>query len=182
MIFQLIMRGVKNYQYVINFLISIIGRSLDLLSTRYVTKDLKLETNKLAKRIGWRGMVLVQIPIIVLGTLDFYISFFIFWWSMLLFANNIEGSWYIKEVGEDKYYQELKINVSKSKTWKIVISEFSNILKFTLAGIFIIIFLFVLDDLIAVFLIAVSLIIEGLIGSISSIIYLIGLKRDKSNQ
>ncbi len=182
MIFQLIMRGVKNYQYVINFLICIIGRSLDLLSTRYVTKDLKLETNKLAKRIGWRGMVLVQIPIIVLGTLDFYISFFIFWWSMLLFANNIEGSWYIKEVGEDKYYRELKTNVSKSKTWKIVMSEFSNILKFTLAGIFILIFLFVLDDLLAVFLIAFSLIIEGLIGSISSIIYLIGLKREKSNQ
>ncbi|KKL80728.1 hypothetical protein LCGC14_2001850, partial [marine sediment metagenome] len=89
---------------------------------------------------------------------------------------------YIKEVGEDKYYRELKKSVSKSKTWKIVMSELSNILKFTLAGIFILIFLFVLDDLLAVFLIAFSLIIEGLIGSISSIIYLIGLKREKSNQ
>ena len=77
MIFQLILREVSWYQFLINISISIIGRSLDLISTRYVSKELKLETNKLAKRVGWKGMVLMQIPIIILGTLDFYISFFI---------------------------------------------------------------------------------------------------------
>ncbi|GAG91205.1 unnamed protein product, partial [marine sediment metagenome] len=84
MFFQLIVREVQWYQYVINILISLLGRILDLISTRYVSKELKLETNKLARRIGWKGMVLMQIPIIILGSLDFYISFFIFWWSLLL--------------------------------------------------------------------------------------------------
>ena len=106
MIFQLINRDVQWPQFVINALITILGRSLDLLSTRYVSKELKLETNKLARRIGWRGMILMQIPIVALGALDFYFSFFILWWSIFLFANNIEGSWYIKEVGEEKSYRE----------------------------------------------------------------------------
>ena len=182
MIFQLILREVIWYQFLINFSISIIGRSLDLISTRYVSKELKLETNKLAKRVGWKGMVLMQIPIIILGTLDFYISFFIFWWSILLFANNIEGSWYIREAGEENYQQELKSNVKKTKTWKIIFSEFSNILKFTLAGVSILIFLFILNDLIAVLLIALALIIEGLVGALSSIFYLIGLKKNSENE
>ncbi len=180
MFFQLIVREVQWYQYVINILISLFGRILDLISTRYVSKELKLETNKLARRIGWKGMILIQIPIIILGSLDFYISFFIFWWSLLLFANNIEGSWYIRETGEEKYQQEIESQVKNSKTWKNIFSEFSNILKFTLAGIFILVFLFLLNDLLAVFLICVALIIEGIFGAVSSISYLLGLKKDKS--
>ena len=178
LIFQLIIRDVEWWQFLINLLISMIGRSLDLFSTRYVSKELKLETNKLAKRVGWKGMILMQIPILILGTLEFYISFFILWWSLLLFANNIEGSYYIRDMGEESYYQELKYRVQKSETWKIVFSECSNILKFSLAGIFIIVFLFILNDLLAVFLIALALIIEGLIGSINSIFYLLGLKKN----
>ncbi|GAG71677.1 unnamed protein product, partial [marine sediment metagenome] len=53
-------------------------------------------------------------------------------------------------------------------------------LKFTLAGIFILVFLFLLNDLLAVFLICVALIIEGIFGAVSSISYLLDLKKDKS--
>ncbi|UCD00965.1 MAG: hypothetical protein JSV23_08775 [Promethearchaeota archaeon] len=162
--------------------ITLLGRALDMLSTRYVTKELKLETNIIAKRIGWKGMILMQIPIIILGSLDFYLSFFIFWWSLFLFANNIEGSWHIKEVGEEQYQKEIKDRLKKSKKWKIVFSELSSVIKFTIAGIFIIIFLFVYYDLLAVLLIALALIIQGIFGTISSIIYLFNLKKNKSKQ
>ncbi|MFX1257151.1 MAG: hypothetical protein ACFFAN_04800 [Promethearchaeota archaeon] len=180
MIFQLIFREVEWYQYFINAFIVIIGRSLDILSTRYVTKELKLETNKLAKRLGWKGMILVQIPLIILGALDFYFAFFIFLWSLFLFANNIEGSWYVKEIGETAYQEELKARVRKSKLWKIVLGESSYIITFTLAGILIIFFLFVFEDLLAVFLIAIALIFQGLFGTIRSILYLFDLKKQKS--
>jgi len=166
----------------LNAFITKIGRVLDVLSTRYVTRELKLETNRIARRIGWKGMILMQIPIIFLGSLDFYLSFFIFWWSLLLFANNIEGSWYIKQVGEEEYQKDIKDRLEKSKTWKVVFSEFASFLKFTLAGIFIIIFLFVLNDFIATFFIALALIIQGVFGTISSIIYLLDLKKCKSDK
>ncbi|MFX1302521.1 MAG: hypothetical protein ACFFBV_06950 [Promethearchaeota archaeon] len=182
MIFQLILKEVQWYQFLINALITIIGRLLDMISTRYVTKELKLETNRIARKIGWKGMIIMQIPIVILGLLDFYFSFFILWWSILLFANNIEGSWYIKQAGEDEYQKEIKTRIDKTKTWKIVFSEFSSFLKFTLAGTFIIIFLFVFNDLLAVFLIALALIIQGIFGTISSILYLLDLKKDKSKK
>ena len=180
MIFQLILKDVEPYQYFINALIVIVGRSLDILSTRYVTKELKLETNKLARKIGWKGMILIQIPLIIIGTLDFYFAFFIFLWSLFLFANNMEGSWYVKEVGEDSYQKEVKSRVKKSKTWKIILGELSYVLTFSFAGILILIFLFIIKDLIIVILIAVSLICHGLLGTVRSILYLIGLKKEKS--
>ena len=180
MIFQLIIQEVQWYQYLINILVTVIGRLLDLLSTRYVSRELKLETNRLAKRIGWKGMVLMQIPLVVLGALDFYFSFFILWWSLFLFANNIEGSWYIKEVGEAKYHNELESRVKKSTIWKILFSEISYVIKFSLAGIFIIIFLFVYYDLLAVFLISLALIIQGIFGAISSIFYLLNLRKSEN--
>jgi len=185
MIFQLIHQNIDWYQYLINALLTVFGRSLDILSTRYVTKELKLETNRLAKRIGWKGMILMQIPLVILGSLDIYFSFFIFWWSLLLFANNIEGSWYIREAGEDTYHKELESRLKQSRKWNIILSEFSSFIKFTFAGIFIILFLFIIKDLIAVFFIALALIIQGILGTISSISYLLNLKKqqpkDKEN-
>ena len=116
MLLQLINRNVEWFQYLINLFIVIIGRALDILSTRYVTKELKLETNKLARKLGWKGMILIQIPLIIIGSLDFYFAFFIFVWSLFLFANNIQGSWYVREIGEDKYQEELKNHVKNYKS------------------------------------------------------------------
>ena len=64
------------WQYFLNAIIVIFARSLDIVSTRYVTKELKLETNKLARKIGWKGMILMQIPTVILGALDFYLALF----------------------------------------------------------------------------------------------------------
>ncbi|MFX1380238.1 MAG: hypothetical protein ACFFA4_14215 [Promethearchaeota archaeon] len=182
MLFQIIFQDTQWYQFLLNGFITLIGRTLDILSTRYVTKELKLETNRIARRVGWKGMLILQIPIIILGTLDFYLSFFIFWWSLFLFANNIEGSWYVKQAGEEAYQKEIKQKLDKSKTWKIIFSELSSFLKFTLAGTSILIFLFILNDFIAVFLISLALIIQGVFGTISSILYLLDLKKDKNKR
>ncbi len=181
MIFQIIMRNVEWFQYLINCFLVIMGRSLDILSTRYVTKELKLETNKLARRLGWKGMIILQLPLIILGSLDFYLAFFIFMWSLMLFANNMEGSWYVRDVGEEKYQQEIKESLQKSKNWKIILGEVSPILELTFAGIFILVFLFIFHDYIAIFFICLALICQGLLGSVRSIRYLLDLKKENEN-
>ncbi|MGQ4875737.1 MAG: hypothetical protein ACP6IY_16865 [Promethearchaeia archaeon] len=181
--FQIIIKNVEWYQYLINAFIVILGRSLDILSTRYVTKDLKLETNKLAQKVGWRGMILMQSIIVVLGALDFYLAFFIFIWSLFLCANNIEGSWYIREVGEDEYYEDLTKRAKESKFWKIFIAEISHILNFSVAGALILLFLFIFNDLIAVLFICIALICQGFLGTIRSLLYLSRLrKRDEEKK
>ncbi len=160
MIYQLLYNNGEWYQYLINALIVGFARMLDIVSTRYVTKELKLETNKLAQKLGWKGMILMQIPIIILGSFDFYFAFFILIWSVLLFANNMEGSWYVREIGEGEYQEEIKTHVKNSKPWKIIVGEVSYILTFTLSGILILLFLFVYNDIIAVFFIALALIVS----------------------
>jgi len=180
MILQLLGHSNEWIQHFMNAIIVVMGRSLDILSTRYVSKELKLETNRLARRVGWKGMILIQIPIIILGTLDFYLAFFIFFWSLFLFANNIEGSWYIKEVGEDSYHAELKLKLKKSKTWKIILGESSHFVTYTVSGVSICIFLFLFNDLLAVLFIALALICQGIIGTFRSITYLLNLKKEKS--
>jgi uncharacterized membrane protein len=160
----------------------IFARSLDILSTRYVTKELKLETNKLARKIGWKGMILMQIPLILLGVLDFYFAFFIFMWSLFLLANNLEGSWYVKEVGEDAYKKELERKVKASKNWKIVLGELSSILTFVVSGILIIVFLFVFNDIIAVLFIALALILQGFLSTFRSLKYLIAMKYERAEK
>jgi hypothetical protein len=182
MIFQLIFDVSDEdiiWQYFLNMLIVIFARSLDILSTRYVTKELKLETNKLARKVGWKGMILMQIPTIILGSLDFYLALFIFVWSLLLFANNIEGSWYVKEIGEDRYQKELKTHLVKAKKWQVLFGEISYILTFTVSGILIIVFLFVYNDVIAVFFIALALICEGVIATVRSLSYLLELRQEE---
>ena len=183
-IFQLIMQDAPWYQYLVNIFIVIIGRLLDILSTRYVSKELKLETNKLARRIGWRGVIIMQIPIIVLGALDIYLAFFIFIWSLFLFANNIMGSWNTKQVGEEQYYEDLKLQLKQTKRWQIILSEISYILTFTVTGIFIIVFLIVFSDVIAIIFISLALICQGLLTSFRSIKYLFDLKKEsqKNNE
>ena len=182
MLFQILFNNGVWFQYVINALIVIVGRFLDIFSTRYVTRELKLETNKLARKIGWKGIIFIQVPLIILGSLDLYFAFFIFFWSLLLFANNIEGSWYVKEVGEEKYQEELKEHIKNSKSWKVIFGEISNFFTFSLSGLFIIIFLFIFYDLLAVLFICVALICQGALSSFRSIKYLFDLKKEQRIQ
>jgi len=179
MIFQILLQNVGEYQILINAIIATVGRALDIVSTRYVSKELKLETNKFARRLGWPGAILIQIPLILICCLDFYLALFIFVWSFYLFANNLEGSWYVKQVGEDKYQKELKGFVEKSKTLRIVLGEISALLTFTLSGAFILIFLFVFNDILGVVFICFALIFQGILGTVRSIKYLMELKQEE---
>lgn len=173
------MQDVGFWIYILNLSLVIFARFLDMISTYYVSKELQLETNKLARKVGWKGMIFMQIPIIIIGTLDFYFALFIFCWSLLLFGNNIQGSWYIKKIGEDSYQKELASHLESVKSCKIIISELSYLLTFSFTGLLILISIFVFNDEIAVFFISLALICQGLIGTVRTIRYLLDLKKAK---
>jgi len=167
-----------NSNFLINLLIVCVGRFLDILSTYYVTAKLKLETNKLARKIGWKGMILVQIPILILGSLDFYLALFIFLWSLYLFANNLESSWYIRDKGEDQYYNDLKDILRRTSIRKIIIGEISLIFSFSVSGVLMLILVFIFEDYIAAFFIGLAMICHGLLGSYRSLRYLLSLRKE----
>ncbi|MFX1405723.1 MAG: hypothetical protein ACFFBW_02110 [Promethearchaeota archaeon] len=177
--YQIIIRDVGNWLYILNIILVIFARFLDMFSTYYISKELQLETNKLARRLGWKGMIIMQIPIIILGSLDFYFALFIFCWSLLLFGNNIQGSWYVKKVGEEAYQKELSSQLDSVKSWKIIFSELSYLITFSFTGLLIILAIFIYNDKIAVFFISLALICQGIIGSVRTIHYLLELKKEK---
>lgn len=181
-LFQIILRNVEWYQYLINAMLVICGRALDILSTAYVTRDLKLETNKLAQKVGWKGMILMQAIVVILGSLDFYIAFFIFMWSLLLFGNNIEGSWYVKEVGEEEYYNEISEQVKKTKPWKIFLAETSHMINFSVAGILILLSVFFFHDYMIIFFVCLALICQGFLGTMRSLMYLLSLRKEEEDK
>jgi hypothetical protein len=78
-------------------------RSMDVLSTRIATPNLVLEGNPIAKLLGWRWLLPVNLgfcvalaawplPAIMLGTM-----------SLLVAARNFQSVWLMRSMGEEAY-------------------------------------------------------------------------------
>ncbi|MFX0138726.1 MAG: hypothetical protein ACFFDN_34115 [Candidatus Hodarchaeota archaeon] len=175
-------------QYIINCLIISFGRFLDILSTYRVTPKLELETNYLIRKLGWIGGIILQIPLILLGSFFNTFTIFIFVYSFLTTAHNVSGSWLVKGMGEKEYANMLKNGISKvDKFRSIVLDEFTPFLVFCVPNILIWFFLFQTipfsiniflenSNTAYLFMITFAIFFFGLINTIRNIIYLIRLK------
>jgi hypothetical protein len=78
-------------------------RSMDFLSTRIATPNLILEGNPIAKLLGWRWLLPINIgfcvtlaawplPAVMLGTM-----------SVLVAARNFQSAWLMRSLGEEAY-------------------------------------------------------------------------------
>ncbi|MHA1248834.1 MAG: hypothetical protein ACTSRP_02465 [Candidatus Helarchaeota archaeon] len=175
--------------FMLNMLITALGRALDLLSTYRVTPKFKLETNRLMSRFGWWGAILVQIPIIILGGFAFQIALFIFTWSIFITANNLSGTWFIKGLkeGENTYSELLKESAKNAKWYNILLDESAPLLLFTIPNIIIwiliiqlegdILFLFTFDSIYSYILIITgAAILHGIVATCRNFIYIIRLR------
>jgi hypothetical protein len=81
----------------------VLCRGMDVLSTRIGTPNLVLEGNPIAKLLGWRWLVPINIafcltlaawplPAIMLGTM-----------SLLVAARNFQSAWLMRSMGEEAY-------------------------------------------------------------------------------
>lgn len=90
-------------RYWLIFLALIFCRSMDILSTRIATPNLVLEGNPIAKLLGWRWLLPINLgfcvtlaawplPAIMLGTM-----------SLLVAARNFQSAWLMRSLGEEVY-------------------------------------------------------------------------------
>jgi hypothetical protein len=81
----------------------VLCRGMDVLSTRIATPNLVLEGNPIAKLLGWRWLLPVNLgfcvalaawplPAIMLGTM-----------SLLVAARNFQSAWLMRSMGEEAY-------------------------------------------------------------------------------
>ncbi len=89
--------------YALMFLLLLVSRGMDILSTWVATPNMVLEGNPIAKKLGWTwGLPLNfafcvafaswPVPAIVIGTT-----------SMLVAARNFQSAWLMRSMGEERY-------------------------------------------------------------------------------
>ncbi len=89
--------------YVLLWALLIFSRGMDFLSTWMATPNLLLEANPIARKMGWKwgmtvnlalcvGFAFWPLPAIIIATT-----------SVLVAARNFQGAWLMKTVGEENY-------------------------------------------------------------------------------
>src|SRR5436305_2300576 len=89
--------------YWLLFVALVLSRGMDILSTRIATPNLVLEGNPIAKLLGWRwllpinlvfciGLAAWPLPGIMLSTM-----------SLLVSARNFQSAWLMRSLGEEAY-------------------------------------------------------------------------------
>jgi len=79
------------------------ARSMDFLSTWIATPNLVLEANPLAKKMGWRVGVLVNVVLCGFFALWPLPSIVIITTSLLVAARNFQSAWLMRSLGEYEY-------------------------------------------------------------------------------
>ena len=79
------------------------ARSMDFLSTWVATPNLVLEANPLAKKMGWRIGLVVNVILCALFALWPLPSIVIITTSILVAARNFQSAWLMRSLGEHQY-------------------------------------------------------------------------------
>jgi hypothetical protein len=105
--------GSRWYWLFLNLLL--LARGMDLLSTWLATPNLALEANPIARRLGWRwGLVLNvalcaffaawPLPAVIISTT-----------SLLVAARNFQGVWLMRTLGEEEYRRWMSERVIETR-------------------------------------------------------------------
>jgi hypothetical protein len=79
------------------------GRGMDFLSTWIATPNLVLEANPLAKRLGWKGGLIMN-ALICLGFAVWPLpALIIVTTSLLVASRNLQNAWLMRSLGEETY-------------------------------------------------------------------------------
>lgn len=81
----------------------LVGRGLDLLSTRIATPRLENEGNPLSRRLGWRGGIAFSILISFGAAFVPLIAIILTTTSFLIAAENFRSAWLMRTMGEFAY-------------------------------------------------------------------------------
>lgn len=80
-----------------------VARSADLLSTWIATPRLELEGNPLARRLGWRGGVLLNLLVVPVIACWPMLAVSLTTTSSLVAARNLQQAWLMRTMGEGRY-------------------------------------------------------------------------------
>ena len=89
--------------YFLYLLLLIFARGVDFLSTWVATPNLVLEGNPLAKKLGWRWGLLINIVLVGVLALWPLSAIIVATASVLVAARNFQSAWLMHSLGEETY-------------------------------------------------------------------------------
>jgi hypothetical protein len=92
-----------SHEYFLLLALLAFSRGVDFLSTWIATPNLVLEGNPLAKKLGWRWGVLVNIVIVVVLAMWPLSAIVVATASVLVAARNFQSAWLMHSLGEEIY-------------------------------------------------------------------------------
>ena len=90
-------------EYFLMFALLVFSRGMDFLSTWIATPNLVLEGNPLAKKLGWRWGLLLNVVMVVVLALWPLSAIVVATASVLVAARNFQSAWLMHSLGEDAY-------------------------------------------------------------------------------
>src|SRR5512137_305552 len=89
--------------YALMFLLMLFSRGMDFLSTWVATPNMVLEGNPIAKKLGWRWGIIVNLALCVLFGFWPLPAMVISTTSLLVAARNFQSAWLMRSMGEQNY-------------------------------------------------------------------------------
>jgi hypothetical protein len=93
--------GSREYLWLLALLV--FARGMDFLSTWIATPNLALEGNPLAKKLGWRWGLVVNVVLVFMLALWPLSAVVVATASVLVAARNFQSAWLMRSLGEDAY-------------------------------------------------------------------------------
>lgn len=135
---ELVPFGSSSYLWLLAVLL--LGRGVDFLSTWIATPRLILEANPLARRLGWRlgialnllmcfGFAFWPLPAIVIATT-----------SMLVAARNFQSAWLMRSLGEERYRDWMVERLGETRVGLYVFCVAAQALLFGAIGVALMLF------------------------------------------
>lgn len=90
-------------EYMFLLLLVLFSRGMDVLSTRVATPNLVLEGNPVAKILGWRWGIPLNVVLCFALAFHWYSAIVISTVSVLVAARNFQSAWLMRSMGEEAY-------------------------------------------------------------------------------
>src|SRR4051812_33653120 len=90
-------------EYLLMLALLFFGRGMDFLSTYVATPTLALEGNPIAKKLGWRWGVLLNVVLCFTFAMWPLTAIIITTTGLLVAARNFHSAWLMRSMGEDGY-------------------------------------------------------------------------------
>jgi hypothetical protein len=90
-------------EYFLMFALLVFSRGMDFLSTWIATPNLVLEGNPLAKKLGWRWGLFLNVVMVAVLALWPLSAIVVATASALVAARNFQSAWLMHSLGEDAY-------------------------------------------------------------------------------